>query len=275
MAPIGERDRESLSLFVDEMRAMREQRGWSQAELGASAGYSESLIAMVETYQRAPTRTLALALDKAFGAPRTFERLEARLRDLPFAASFRPFATYEAQATALRSFEHSLVPGLLQTEGYARAVLSTRPNSTEADIDELVAGRMDRQAVLTREEPPPPLLWVLLDESVLHRPVAPACVMQEQLFHLNEAARLPNVTVNVVPYSAGGHSGLLGAFIIAELSGPTRIVFIEDASGGRVSEDPAVVSEVGLRFDALRSETLPTGASRDLIAKVATEKWNA
>jgi ribosome-binding protein aMBF1 (putative translation factor) len=90
---MGERDRESLSLFAGEMRAIRERRGWSRAELSANAGYSESLIAMVETYQRAPTRTLALALDKAFGAPRTFERLEARLRNLPFPASFRPFAT--------------------------------------------------------------------------------------------------------------------------------------------------------------------------------------
>jgi hypothetical protein len=96
-------------------------------------------------------------------------------------------------------------------------VLSTRPNSTEADIDELMAGRMERQAVLTREEPPPPLLWVLLDEGVLHRPVAPPSVMHDQLFYLNEASRLPNVTVNVVPYAPGGHSGLLCAFIIAEL----------------------------------------------------------
>jgi Domain of unknown function (DUF5753) len=154
-------------------------------------------------------------------------------------------------------------------------VLSTRPNSTEADIDDLVPGRMQRQAVLTREEPPPPLRWVLPGGGVLHRPVAPPSVMHDQLFYLNESSRLPNVTINVVPYAAGGHSGLLGAFIIAELGGSPRIVFVEDVSGGRVTEDPSVVSEVGLRFDALRSETLPTGASRDLIAKVATEKWKA
>ena len=75
MAPLGERDRESVSLFVDEMKAAREQRKWSQAELGRQADYSESAVAMVESFQRPPTASLARALDKAFGTPGTFTRL--------------------------------------------------------------------------------------------------------------------------------------------------------------------------------------------------------
>jgi transcriptional regulator with XRE-family HTH domain len=272
LAAASERDREVLSLFVDEMTAMRQQRGWTQADLAREAGYSESLIAMVETYQRPPTESLALALDRAFGTPDTFRRLEARLRDLPFPAAFRPFVEYESEARSLRWFEHSLVPGLFQTPAYARAVLSTKPNTTEGEVDELVGGRLYRQKVLKRDQPP--LVSVLLDEWVLNRPVAPPEVMAEQLLHLVAVSQLPNVVIQVVPYEAGGHSGLLGAFIIAEAADMSSIVFTEDVLGGHVAEDRSVVSEVTLRFDALRWEALPRGSSRDKIASVA-EQWKA
>jgi transcriptional regulator with XRE-family HTH domain len=271
LAALSERDRESASLFVDEMRAMRGQRGWSQAELGSQAGYSESAVAMVETYQRPPTKTFAHAMDRAFGTPGTFERLERRLSNVPFPSAFRSFAPHEAEATALRMFEHSLIPGLLQTPDYARAVLETKPNATEEVIDGDVAARLARQAVLSREAPP--VLWTLIDEGLLYRPVAPPAVMHDQLMHLVEASRLPNVTIQLVPYDARGHSGLLGAFVIADRSSGASIVFIEDATGGRVSEDAATVAEVALRFDALRSEALPKGASRTMIGKVAEERW--
>ena len=111
MSPVRERDTAALSLFADEMKAAREQRGWSQADLADQIPYSLSTISMVEALHRVPTRDLAAHLDKAFGTPGTFTRLEGRLRDLPFPASFRPFAAYEAEATALYVFQHSLIPG--------------------------------------------------------------------------------------------------------------------------------------------------------------------
>ena len=263
----------ALSLFADEMKAAREQRGWSQADLADQIPYSLSTISMVEALHRAPTRDLARHLDKAFGTPGTFTRLEARLRDLPFPASFRPFAAYEAEATALYVFEHSLIPGLLQTPEYARAVLATRPNTAEDEIDNLVEARLARQAILTRDDPPPPLLWALIDEGALHRPVAPADVMHDQLMYLAEMSRRPNITIQVVPYSAGGHTGLLGAFTIADLGSSPGTVNVEDITDGRVFEDPGTVSQVTLRYKSLQSEALPKGASRELIARVAEERW--
>ena len=273
MSSVRERDTAALSLFADELKAAREQRGWSQADLAGQIPYSLSTIAMVEALHRVPTRDLAAHLDKAFATPGTFARLEGRLRDLPFPASFRPFAAYEAEATALYVFEHSLVPGLLQTPQYARAVLATRPNTAEDEIDNLVAARLARQDVLTRDEPPAPLLWALIDEGVLHRPVAPAEVMAGQLGWLVEMSRRPNVTVQVLPYSAGGHTGLLGAFTIADLGGNPGTVNVEDITDGRVFEDPSMVSRVTLRYKSLQSEALPKGASRELIARVAEERW--
>ena len=226
MSPVRERDTAALSPFADELKAAREQRGWSQADLADQIPYSLSTISMVEALHRVPTRDLAVHLDKAFGTPGTFARLEGRLRDLPFPASFRPFAAYEAEATALYVFEHSLVPGLLQTPGYARAVLATRPNTAEDEIDNLVTARLARQDVLTLEDPPPPLLWALIDEGVLYRQVAAAEVMRDQLVHLAGMSRRPNITIQVVPYSAGGHTGLLGAFVIADLDSSPGIVHL-------------------------------------------------
>jgi len=273
VSPVRERDTAALSLFADEMKAAREQRGWSQADLADQIPYSLSTISMVEALHRVPTRDLAGHLDKTFDTPGTFTRLEARLRDLPFPASFRPFAAYEAEATALYVFEHSLVPGLLQTSEYARAVMATRPNTAEDEIDNLVIARLARQSVLTRDDPPAPLLWALIDEGVLHRPVAPAEVVHDQLLHLVAVSRRPNVTVQVVPYSAGGHTGLLGAFTIADLGGSPGTVNVEDITDGRVFEDPGMVSRVTLRYKSLQSEALPKGASRELIARVAEEQW--
>jgi transcriptional regulator with XRE-family HTH domain len=269
LAALSERDRESVSLFVDEMKADRAQRKWSQAELARQAHCSESSIAMVESYQRPPTASLAKALDKAFGTSGTFARMERRLCNLPFPASFRSFAPHEAEAATLCMFEHSLVPGLLQTPEYARAVLETKPNTTVDEIDNLVSGRMTRQSVLGRDDPPAPLMYALIDEGALNRPVAPPAMMHDQLAHLVDLSRMPNVTIQVVPYDAGGHSGLLGAFVIADRPSAARIVFIEDVIGGRVSEDAATVAEVVLRFNALRSEALPKGASRTLMESVA------
>ncbi len=180
MAGLSEGDREKVSLFVDEMRAMREQRGWSRADLGREVNYSESLIAMVETYQRAPTLALAKALDRAFetpgfaegtgddpGTPGTFVRLWHKLRTVSFPASFRSFVEHEEKAAEFRTYQHSLVPGLLQTEDYARATLSRQPIATDERVAELLAARITRQAVLTRKDPSPPLVWALLDEGLL------------------------------------------------------------------------------------------------------------
>jgi len=263
----------ALVAFAEELRAHRAQAGMSRDELAAKVNYSPSLIAMIETGRRSPSRKLAELLDVVFGLPGTFARLEKRLRDVPFPASFRPFVPHEAEATALRWYEHSLVPGLLQTEEYARAVLSTRPNTSDDEIDELVAARMQRQDVLSREEPP--LLWTLIDEAVLYREVGTPEIMCGQLAHLAELPRRPNITIQVVPYSAGPHSGLLGAFVIAELDDSLPVAYLETAAEGETAEDPSVLARLALTFDTLRSKALPDTASRGMIMKVAEERWKA
>jgi transcriptional regulator with XRE-family HTH domain len=261
----------ALALFADELRAVRVQAGLSRDELAAKLNYSPSLVGMVEGLHRVPQADFAARCDKAFGTPGTFTRMQARLRNVQFPEPFRPFAAYEETATSLRTFEHALVPGLLQTPEYAHAVLATRPNTTEDEVDELVAIRLGRQAILDRDDPP--LLWAVIDEAVLHRPAGDAKVMHGQLLHLAQLADRPNISIQVVPYSAGAHSGLLGAFVIAGFSESPDIVYLETAADGQTVEDPSVVTKIALTFDTLRSEALPRGASRDMLMKVAEERW--
>ncbi len=271
MASQREPDRQALELFAEELRAAREQAGLSMEDLAAKINYSASLIGMVEGMHRVPQADFAERCDAALGTPGTFTRQQKRLRNLTFPASFRPFAGYEATATSLRWFEHSLIPGLLQTEEYARAVLATRPNTSDDEIEEMVSARLQRQAVLKRDNPP--LVWAVIDEAVLHRPVGSPEVMRAQLMHLVEISKRHNVMLQVLPYGAGGHSGLRGAMIIADFDDAPSVAFLETAAEGQTVEEPSVVAKVALTFDTLRAEALSRAASRDLIMKVAEERW--
>lgn len=125
--------------------------------------------------------------------------------------------------------------------------------------------------ILDRDEPP--LLWLVVDEAVLHREVGGSKVMHEQLVHLAQMSERPNITVEVIPYAAGAHSGLLGAFAIAEFADAPSVAYLESAAGGQIVEERSVVAGVTLTFDTLRSEALPRTASRDLIMKAADERW--
>jgi transcriptional regulator with XRE-family HTH domain len=267
----AKRDTPALGPFADDLRAYREQAGLSREELGTKLNYSASLIAMIETRGRTPTRKLAMLCDEVFGTPGTFARHERRLRDLPFSSGFRPFSPYEAAAVSLRLFEHTLIPGLLQTEDYARAVLATHPGTTPDEVDERLAARMSRQAILDRDDPPPPVLWVLLDEQVLRRDPGDREIMHEQLAHLADMARRPNITVQVIE-SASLHAGLMGAFALAETPEMPNIVYLENADDGQTIEDPPMGSKLALQFDALRTEALTGRASIATIEKAA-DQW--
>lgn len=219
---------------------------------------------------RAPTADQARRLDAAFGLPGIFARIEERLHGVPFSAGFRPFQPYEAEAAELRLFQHTLLPGLLQTEDYARAVLSKHPNATGEEISERVAGRLKRQVVLDRSAPP--VMWVLLDENVLRREIGNPKIMHEQLLHLVELSQRPNITIQVLS-RIGAHPGLHGAFAIAVTQDHRTIVYLETAADGQTVEDPGTAADMALMFDTLRTEAYKGSESLALIERVA-EEWN-
>jgi hypothetical protein len=266
-------DNEKCKDFVANLKVMREMRGWSQDRL---AGESHcTVVAMIESFARSPLEEHGTAFDAAFGLKDMFAAKARAIQGAAFPEAFESFPTHEATADDLYIYEHSLIPGLIQTERYARAMFGTLPNVTSDEVERLVAARMARQDVLFREDRRHPRLWALVDEGALRRPVASAEVMGEQCLHALELSRMPNVSLAVVPYAAGGHIGLSGACTIVEVGGQARIVNLDDLADGRVSEDPAIVRRVALRFRSLQHEALSRGDSRDMIARVAEELWNA
>jgi transcriptional regulator with XRE-family HTH domain len=262
-------DQPALAMFAAELRAARERAGLSRDELGHRVNYSGSLIGMVETLARVPSFELAQRCDAVFGTTGTFERMQENLRTSPFPSWFRPFAEHEQVATSLRTFEHSLIPGLLQTPEYARALLSTRMGATEDEIEQLVTARMERQGVLYRSDPP--LLWVVVDEAALRRPVGGRKVMAGQLAHLIEMAQHPGILIQVIPLETGAHEGVNGAFVIAEFVDTPAIVYLETALTGVVVERPEDVAAVNLIYETLRAEALPRAGSLRKIEEVAKE----
>jgi hypothetical protein len=164
----------------------------------------------------------------------------------------------------------TLVPGLLQVESYARVILATEPDETES-LDVLLAGRMGRQQVLSR--PQPPAVTVVMAEAVLHRGVGGPAVMYEQLTHLAEESRQPKVMIQVIPAEVSAHAGLGGAASIADREGEPPVVHLDSFTAPQTTRAPEIVAKVRQRSDMLRSEALPRSASHELIMRVAEEEW--
>jgi transcriptional regulator with XRE-family HTH domain len=155
---------------------------------------------------------------------------------------FEPYISLEAAASVIRNYEVQFVPGLLQTEGYAREVIRLGyPAITDQELNRRVELRMGRQRLLSR--PSPPRLWAALDEAVLRRPIGGPGVMRGQVAHLIEMAENPAVTVQIVPFSVGGHSAAGGPFAILRFAEPelSDVVYLEQLTSALYLEKPAEV----------------------------------
>jgi transcriptional regulator with XRE-family HTH domain len=264
-----------LSFFGAEIRRARMAAGFSQEQLGQRVGYSGAQVGKVETGERAPSLAFAEGCDQALPeAGGLFVRIYGlALRwDGGYPSWFTEWIETERRATSLCWWEPLLVPGLLQTADYARALfVAWRSADSDDEVDQLVSGRMERQSIF--ERPKPPGLWVIVDEGVLHRCIGSGKIMYDQLAHLADMSDRPKITIQVVPAEVGAHVGLLGAFATAGTDGGPGTVYMESPDQGQTTEVPSVVAKVSETFDTLRAEALPRGASQDLIRKVAEERW--
>jgi transcriptional regulator with XRE-family HTH domain len=257
--------------FAALLKAFREARGLTRAEFGARCGYAESTIKSFETGQRAVFPYQAKHFDEAFGLDGIFEYEASRFGKAGYSAAYAAFADALQEADDVYWFEHSTIPGLFQTERYARAVLATYPGAKQDVVNERVAARLAGQELLDRTSELP-RVWAVLDEVALRRRVGDATVMHDELMHLVEVSQRPNVSIQVLP-GMEGHAGLLGAFVVAERRGHPSIVYTEDAVDGRVTDESTSEQHVMLIFRSLQTRALPVDASRDTIARVADEQW--
>lgn len=260
-----------LDHFAEELRLARAASGMSQTALAEALSYSGALVAKVETCERRPSLDFARRCDAVFGADGRFERIQKRISRETVVPWFRDWAGIEQEATALRSFEPLCVPGLLQTEGYARALLTGGGLFAPDEVEQQVTARLDRQAVLTRNRPP--LLSVVIDEYVLRRRIGAPEVMREQVQHLVKVgSTLPRVRIQVVPMSAGAYVGLGGPFVIATSPQGEDLVYLAGQRHGQVIDRSDYVRQMVEVWESIRGEALSHQQSLDLMAEVA-ETW--
>ncbi|WP_405898855.1 helix-turn-helix domain-containing protein [Streptomyces sp. NBC_00727] len=186
--------------------------------------------------------------------------------------SYTDFIDYERTADYVRSFQNSLIAGLLQTPDYARAVISAAPSTLEHDeVEALVMARIKRQEVLQRPEPP--RVCVIEGEAALRLQVGGSAVMRAQLEHLATMAQQPNIEVQVIPDRAGAHAGLAGSFVLFGFPTPSfsEVVCVEHRTGTLYMETPEETNEYTLIFDSLRSIALSPRDSLDVISKARQE----
>ena len=259
----------SLAAFASQLRAWRQQVGWTQVETGEKLGYSASLVSGVETMDKTPTSDFARRCDRAFGTPGTFETMQELLAREAYPAFFAPVVPFEREAIRIHGWELGAVPGLLQTEDYARALIRvSRAMDSDSAIDRLVAARMERQAILGRDKPP--MLWYVIDEGVLRHIIGTAAIMAAQLDRLIEAAATPGIVIQVLPFTAD-HAGTDGPISVYEFTEAPAVRYTECYSGGRIVEAHAEVADLLTVMSLIRASALPPRESREVIRQIRSQ----
>ncbi len=248
-----------VQAFAQELKAQREAGGLTQEQLAGRMGYSTSVIAKLETCRTHPSKQHADKADQALGTPGTFRRLRKVSVQQVYPAWFHRWPEAEEQAQTLRWYEPLLIPGLLQTDDYARAVLRG-PSLTQLrrEIAAQVSARIQRQEVLLKDDPPH--LWCVVDEGVLHRCIGDRRIMHEQLAHLCPMTERSRISVQVIPFEAGAHAGLLGPFRYRGGRWPARYRVPGDGDG-RAGHRDAPDHRPGLAWSSTPSARWPCRAA--------------
>jgi transcriptional regulator with XRE-family HTH domain len=252
--------------LASELRRLREAANLTIDDVAAKLECSASKVSRIETGHTGVTPRDARDMLQLYDVPpdqvEALVQLSREARKKGWWQAYQEvfsgaFPGLESDASSLRAFQALLVPGLLQTEDYVRAVIrSIRPGWTDADVERRVAARTERQRILT--EPDPPNYWAVIDEAVLSRTIGGVDVMHGQMLRLCERAALPNVTIQVVPFEAGAHSSMEGPYLILgfpEQSDPD-VVYVDTTTGGVYLEEQADVQRYTLMFDHLRASAL-------------------
>lgn len=273
-----------LRRLATQLRELREGAGLTQEDVSERTGKDRSTLYRLESAQQRPQKSTLIQLLDLYGVPELRRsELLALLRDAGQRGWVQPYRSelpevysdyigFEEQARSISNYESLFVPGLLQTEAYARAQLrGTLPAASEGEIENRVAARTERQAILLKDDAPK--LWAIMDEAALRRLVGGRDVMREQVERLMEVRSLPNVTIQVVPFGAGAHPGMDGSFVILDFPDvdDPSIVYVESAAGGLFLEQEAEMRRYILMFEHLRAAASGLDASAALLEAIVSE----
>ncbi|MGA5443235.1 helix-turn-helix domain-containing protein [Streptomyces griseoincarnatus] len=253
------------------VRLFRERAGLTQQTLADAIGYSMEQVASVEQGRRPAKAVFTEAAERVLDAGGALRVLQPDVDRARLPLFFQDFALLEAEAVSRFSYDPMLVPGLLQTEAYAQALLEAHFPPLDAETVELrVAARMARQSLLTRRNPP--LVFVfIVEESAIRRVIGNTAVMRQQLARLLECSPMRNVELQIMPTARGAHSGLNGPMVLLESTDRKQHVYVEAQDIVSVRSDRHEVSEFWLRYGTLRTQALNTEESSCLIERMVGE----
>ncbi|MFJ4920686.1 Scr1 family TA system antitoxin-like transcriptional regulator [Streptomyces sp. NPDC088725] len=257
--------------FGSELKRRREVVGLTQQELGDRVFCSGAYIGQFETAIRKPQYDLAKRMDAELKTDGLFGRMcDDLINSSPHPAYFTHAAYLESLATSIGEYAPTRMPGLLQTESYARALM--RPSATlnrHRNVDALVRERMERAALL--DDPTKPVFWAVLHESVLRIPVGGPAVMAVQLTHIAGLIRRERIIVQILPFSAGAWAASSGMFNLMTFDDAPPVVYFESQHAGQLLDEPALVRKYQREYDLLRAAALSPEASLSLIESVSED----
>lgn len=271
-----------LRRLAAELRRLRTEAGLSREHVEAQTGVNEGTLYRIETARAKPQRRTLLALLDLYQAN---DEVRSHLLDIARTAEgqgwSRPhnwqlpgeYATYisfESEARSVHNYESLFIPGLLQTEEYGRAMVKgVLPTATQAEVDQRVEARSERQKLLDSEQPLE--LWAVLDEAAIRRVVGGPAVMRGQLLHVLEMAKRPNVTVQVITFEAGAHPGMPGPFVHMEFRSELdpELVYVDTLAGDIFLEADDDIRRYKVMFDHLRAAALSPSDSARLITTIS------
>jgi transcriptional regulator with XRE-family HTH domain len=257
-------------MFTEELRARREQAGLLQREFAEKAHVSLSSVKQYEAGKKKPDRKFAAWCDEFYGCPGTFERLYDRMITESYPSWFGARVRLENKASHIHEWEMRGVPGLLQTRSYASSVIrACRPYDPEEDLERDAVARIDRQGILTRDDPPK--LWVVLSEGVLRQSVGGTRVMREQLGHLLSLAEKQGVVLQVLPFKVSDAPGVDGPAALFEFDDLSPVAYLEGWGSGRVVKDPKAVAVITTAFGMIKGCALSPIESARLITEIRSE----
>ncbi|MFF9674823.1 helix-turn-helix domain-containing protein [Streptomyces eurythermus] len=257
-------------IFGRLLKRLRAQAGVERAELGRVTGYSAATIASFEQGRRIPNAKFIMQADETLDAKGALTDFVEEMEKAQYPAFFQDAAALEKKAVAVHFFGVQTVPGLLQTEDYARAVFAMRrPPLDVATIEQRVAARLARQEIFERK--PAPTVIFVMEEAILRQRLGGPAVMRGQLEQILLVGQRPNVQIQVMPHEAEEHPALSGRFTLIETMQGRRMAYVEAYKNSRLFTDRSTVRELEERYGLVRAEALSSRKSLALVEKMLGE----
>jgi transcriptional regulator with XRE-family HTH domain len=254
------------------LELLRSEAGKTQQEVAKAAHCSNTLVSHLENGNKGAHIDTVTAIGKAVNHEKLVLELWGFVNSAGIAATADLLAGYEAEAVRISAWTTTMFHALLQTESYMRALFRIGlPFASDGEMDKLVSSRLDRQRAIARENPP--LVWAVIDESILYRAYGGKGVLAEQLSHIEELAEMPHMVIQVMPFTSANHPGFEGSLGLIEFSDKSPIWYSDAWSAGKLSDDQGEVPDYLRYFSRISAAALSPADSLKLISQARRERY--